>query len=101
MGTLVQMTEYWSLLPGTEGIHYPVKFMPDELETFHGHEEIWFALNTVVNQWRDQIGVNEDGWVSNERYDDAAKRTRQLKDDLTVEMEGDGGYFLVKQWLAI
>lgn len=64
-------------------------FMPDELETFHKHEEIWFALNAVVNQWRDQIGVNEDGWVTNERYDDAVKSARQLKDNLTVEMEGD------------
>ena len=89
MGALVRMTEYWSLLPDTEGIHCPVKFMPDELETFHKHEEIWFALNAVVNQWRDQIGVNEDGWVTNERYDDAVKRARQLKDNLTVEMEGD------------
>lgn len=85
MGVLVRMTEYWSLLPDTEGIHCPVKFMPDELETFHEHEEIWVALNAVVNQWRDQIGVNNDGWVTNERYDGAVKRARQLKDNLTVE----------------
>lgn len=33
--------------------------------------------------------MNDDGWVTNERYDGAVKRARQLKDNLTVEMEGD------------
>ncbi|PGH06237.1 hypothetical protein AJ80_08206 [Polytolypa hystricis UAMH7299] len=39
--------------------------------------------------WRDEIGVNEDGWVSNEGYEDAVRRARQLKNNLTVETEGD------------
>lgn len=89
MGALVRMTEYWSLLPETEGIHCPVKLKADELETFHKHEGIWFALNAVVNQRRDEIGVNEDGWVSNEGYEDAIRRAIRLKDNLTVETEGD------------
>lgn len=89
MGALVRMTEYWSLLPDAKGIDCPVKFDQDELETFHKNEEIWFALNAVVNQWRDQIGVNEEGWVRNEGYEDAVRRARQLRDSLIVEMEGD------------
>lgn len=63
--------------------------MSDELKTFHEHEEIWFALNADVNQWHDQKGVKEDGWVSNERYEDALKGAKQAKDHLAEEMEGD------------
>ncbi|KAK2766230.1 Phosphotransferase enzyme [Arachnomyces sp. PD_36] len=89
MGALVRMTEYWPHLPDTEGIECPVKFKQDELETFHKCEEIWFALNAVVNQWRDQIGINEDGWVNNEGYEDAVRRAGELRDNLVVEMDGD------------
>lgn len=89
MGALVRMTKYWSLLPDTEGIPCPVNFGTDELKTFHKNEEILFALNAVVNQWRDEIGVNEDGWVSNKGYEDAVGRARQLKNNLQMEMEGD------------
>src|SRR5699024_9623018 len=89
MGALVRTTEYWSFLPDTKGIDCPVKFDQGELETFHKNEEIWFALNAVVNQWHDQIGVNEDGWVRNEGYEDAVRRAKQLRDSLIIEMEGD------------
>ncbi|RMJ22773.1 hypothetical protein PHISP_06364 [Aspergillus sp. HF37] len=89
MGALVRMTEYWSLLPDTQGVACPVGFGPDELETFREQEEIWFALNAVVGQWRDEIGVNEDGWVSSEGYEEAVGREGRLRDKLVEEMEGD------------
>lgn len=64
--------------------------MPDELKTFHEQEEIWFGLNMVVEYWQDQTGVGENGWVSNERYDNAVERARQLKGNLIMVAEGDG-----------
>lgn len=89
MGPVVRMAEYRSLLPDTEGLQCFVTFTPDELETFHKSEEIWFALNAVVNQWRDEIGVNEDGWISNEGFEGAVRTATQIKHNLIAEMEGD------------
>ncbi|KMU88826.1 hypothetical protein CIHG_06493 [Coccidioides immitis H538.4] len=91
MGALVRMTEYWSLLPNTKGLNCPVNFEAGDLEEFHKNEEIWFAMNAVVNLWRDKIGVNDDGWVSNEGYADAVKTTKRLKDELLGEMMGGKG----------
>lgn len=78
MGAHIWTTEYWSLLSHTGGVNCPFRFMPDELKTFHEQEEIWFGLNMVVEYWQDQTGVGENGWVSNERYDNAVERARQL-----------------------
>lgn len=66
-------------------------FEAGDLEEFHENEEIWFAMNAVVNLWRDKIGVNDDGWVSNEGYADAVKTSKQLKDELLGEMMGGMG----------
>ena len=32
-----------------------------ELDGGLGQEQMWFSVNSVVNHYRDQIGVNEDG----------------------------------------
>lgn len=83
------MVEYWPHLPDTRGIACPVQFTDAELDGFAEQEQMWFDLNKLVNYWRDEIGVNEDGWVSNDQYEDAVRKTAQLKDSLVEAAEGD------------
>jgi len=84
------MVEYWSYLPDTKGFSCPVQFTDAELDGFRDQEQLWFDLNQVVNHWRDQIGgVSEDGWISNERYDDAVQKVAKLKASLVASAEGD------------
>lgn len=42
-----------------------------------------------MDQWRDEIGVNVDGWVCNDGYGEAVGRDRRLRDKLVEETEGD------------
>ncbi|KAJ5594732.1 kinase-like protein [Penicillium hispanicum] len=88
-GALVRMVEYWPHLPDTRGIACPVEFTDAELDGFAEQEQMWFDLNKLVNYWRDEIGINEEGWVSNDRYEDAVRKTAQLKDSLVEAAEGD------------
>lgn len=88
-GALVRMVGYWPHLPETRGIECPVKFTDAELDGFVEQEQMWFDLNKLVNYWRDEIGINEDGWVSNDRYEEAVRKTAQLKDSLVEAAEGD------------
>lgn len=89
-GTLVRMVEYWPHLPDTEGKHCPVKFSAGELNDFHDEEQTWLNLNKVTSQWYDQVGgVSEEGWVSNERYDETVQRVAELKSALIASAEGD------------
>ncbi|KAB8206652.1 hypothetical protein BDV34DRAFT_212276 [Aspergillus parasiticus] len=87
-GALVRMIEYWPHLPDTRGIKCPVEFTDAELEGFAKQEQMWFYLSKLVNYWRDEIGINEDGWVSNDRYEDAVRKESQLKDSLVEAAEG-------------
>ncbi|PTU23284.1 hypothetical protein P175DRAFT_0515195 [Aspergillus ochraceoroseus IBT 24754] len=81
-GALVRMVGYWSHLPDTRGI-------VSELDGFTEQEQMWFDLNKLVNYWRDEIGINEDGWVSNDRYEDTVRKTTQLKESLVEAADGD------------
>ena len=101
-GALVRMVEYWPHLPDTNGIPCPVQFTEAELNGFLDQEQLWFSLNNVVNHWRDQVGgVNDDGWISHERYDEALQKIEELKASLRASAEGDEEdiYFLEKGWL--
>ncbi|KAJ5146458.1 kinase-like protein [Penicillium bovifimosum] len=88
-GALIRMAQYWPYLE-TKGLSCPVHFTDDETKEFLGQEQQWFELNAVVNLWREQIGgVNEDGWVSNEQYEEAVRKVAELKESLIALGEGD------------
>ncbi|KAB8226421.1 hypothetical protein BDV33DRAFT_226912 [Aspergillus novoparasiticus] len=75
--------------PSTPRIKCPVEFTDAELEVFAKQEQMWFYLSKLVNYWRDEIGINEDGWISNDGYEDAVRKAGQLKDSLVEAAEGD------------
>ncbi|KAK2841602.1 hypothetical protein FQN49_006094 [Arthroderma sp. PD_2] len=89
-GAIARMLEYWPLLPDTKDIVCPVKLEPSELKELEANETMWFGLNTLMNHWREKIGgISEDGWVASNRYDEAVKKTKELKDSLVAAAEGD------------
>ncbi|KAF3895442.1 APH domain-containing protein [Trichophyton interdigitale] len=88
-GALVRMVDYWDQLPETKGIECPVKFDIPDLDEFLKQEEMWLCFNAVVNHWRDELSISEDGWVSNENYEAAMKGVQRLKQDMLNKAEGD------------
>lgn len=73
-GALIRMVQYWPHI-NTNGLPCPVQFTTEEYNRFFEQEKQWFELNAVVNLWREQIGgINDDGWVSNEDYEDAVRK---------------------------
>lgn len=79
-----------------------MQFTDTKLDSFHEQEQLWFNLNKAVNHCRDQISsVNEDGWISNEQYNDAIQKVAELKASLVASAEGDEGdiCLLEKGWL--
>ncbi|KAL4779756.1 kinase-like domain-containing protein [Aspergillus varians] len=100
-GTLVRMVEYWPLLSGTAGIPCPVQFSDAEMDGFAEQEQMWHSLNKLVAQWYDQVGVSEDGWVSNEQYGEAMRKVGGLKASFVELADGDEGelHLLEKGWL--
>ncbi|KAL3496588.1 hypothetical protein BJX62DRAFT_221908 [Aspergillus germanicus] len=89
-GALIRMAEYWPHLPDTAGVSCPVQFSEAELAEFYEQEENLFAVNTVVNYWHDRDGgVTEEGWISNERYDEAIRKIAELKEELIATADGD------------
>ncbi|OOO07690.1 hypothetical protein OAory_01041900 [Aspergillus oryzae] len=88
-GALVRMVRYWPHLPDTRGIECPGEFTDAELKGFAEKGQMLFDLNKLVNYWRDEISINEDGWVSNDLYEDAVRKAAQRKESLVEAAEGD------------
>jgi hypothetical protein len=84
------MAEYWPHLPDTAGVSCPVQFSEAELAEVYEQEENLYAVNTVVNYWHDRVGgVTEEGWISNEGYDEAVRKIAELKEELIATADGD------------
>ncbi|EFR01086.1 phosphotransferase enzyme family protein [Nannizzia gypsea CBS 118893] len=88
-GALIRMADYWDQLPETKGIECPVKFNISEINEFLKQEEMWLCFNAVVNHWRDELCISEDGWVSDGNYESAMKVIQGLKQDMLSKAEGD------------
>lgn len=82
------MVEYWSHLPETKEVACPVQFIDAEMDGFE-QEQLWFDLNKAVEFWQEQVGVSEDGWVSNEDYEETVQRVAELKASLIAIAEDD------------
>lgn len=88
-GALVLMADYWPHLSDI-GIPYPVRFTDAELDGFYEQEQLWFNINKLVDHWREQIEVtSEDGWVSNEHFEEAVRKSAELESSLIATAEGD------------
>ena len=99
-GALIPMVGYWHQLPDTRGIDCPVEFTDAELDGFEEQEKMWFDLNKLVAYWRDEIGINEDGWISNDQYEEAVRKTAQLNNSLIEAAEGDEDIRLLNEgWM--
>lgn len=66
----------------------PVQFIDAEMDGFE-QEQLWFDLNKAVEFWQEQVGVSEDGWVSNEGYEETVQRVAELKASRIAIAEDD------------
>jgi hypothetical protein len=84
------MAEYWPHLPNTADVSCPVQFSEAELAEIYEQEENLFTVNTVVNYWHERVGgLTEEGWISNEGYDEAVRKIAELKEELIATADGD------------
>lgn len=88
---LVRMTEHWPHLPDTKGVSCPVQFTEAEMGGFFEQERLWFDSNKAVKLWQEQVGVSEDGWVSDGGHGGAFQKVTKLKASLIVLAEVDEG----------
>lgn len=93
----MKMCDYWPLLQ-TDVMECPFQFTEAELKE-HSEEPTWFDLTALVNHWRDELGgMNEEGWVRPEMYDQALEKNRALRAKFCSEAEPDEVEQVTKGW---
>lgn len=97
-GALMKMCDYWPLLQ-TDVMECPFQFTEAELKEHSEEEPTWFDLTALVNHWRDELGgMNEEGWVRPEMYDQALEKNRALRAKFRSEAEPDEVEQVTKGW---
>ncbi|KKZ62082.1 hypothetical protein EMCG_03445 [[Emmonsia] crescens] len=87
-GALIRMREFWHLLPADK--ECPISFTEEEVQKHQEDESMWFNLNLLVNNWRDQMGgVSEEGWVRAEAYNQAVEKNKDIKSQCIKEADPD------------
>ncbi|DAA75386.1 TPA_exp: Uncharacterized protein A8136_1783 [Trichophyton benhamiae CBS 112371] len=79
--TLIQMSSYWPGIAAAEmkDTQYPLKYSPEEVKQCLNLDAEQKTANTQMQNLRDAIGINVDGWVSREMYEEATERMAHIK----------------------
>lgn len=82
---LIQIVDHWDLL-GHVGVACPIEFSASERVTHAVDASEWQEAEDGRELMQERIGVEEDGWVSVEEYDDAVARNEELKKEFIGSM---------------
>lgn len=79
--TLVQMSSYWPRIAAADmkDAQYPLKYSPEEAKQCLNIDAEQKTANTHMQDLRDAIGINMDGWVPSEMYEEATERMAHVK----------------------
>lgn len=76
--SLIRIVDRWDAL-GHAGLACPIEFSAAEREVHAVDAAEWQETEDVRVSMQERIGVEEDGWVSVEEYDDAVARNEECK----------------------
>lgn len=81
-GALIRVIENWhrfnEALP--KPVPCPISFSKSEVEAYYEQEPNWFEANFLIEYWKSELGgLNDDGWVRTEMYEDTVKKSLELK----------------------
>lgn len=67
-----------------EHVEFPMEFSEQEVRETMENEPVWCKLNTVVDRWRDELGVlSEEGWVPVDKHDAVVVRNESLRAEVS------------------
>jgi hypothetical protein len=81
---LIRAVKNWSVLTANKDDNIPacpIYFSDEEVEQCLRIEAEQSHIDVQMEKIRDRIGVNTDGWTSNERYMDACKENEHVKSE--------------------
>ncbi|EFR05309.1 hypothetical protein MGYG_08320 [Nannizzia gypsea CBS 118893] len=101
-GALIRIKENWDCfnerLP--EPIPCPISFPESEITGYYEQEQTWFEMNLLVEHWKSELqGVNDDGWVRAEAYDEAVQKNAEIKQGLLNDSDTEEErQYVLQQW---
>ncbi|EFR01039.1 serine/threonine protein kinase [Nannizzia gypsea CBS 118893] len=79
--TLINMASYWPGIASADmkDTQYPLQYSPEEAKKCLDIDAEQKTANSQMQNIRDAVGINVDGWVPNEMYEEATERMANIK----------------------
>jgi hypothetical protein len=82
---LLDVVEHWGEFSGD--IPCPLKYCTTEVEHWKEEEKEWSEASDSLESFRQELGINEEGWIPSEFYGDRFQRNQELRWKITETAE--------------
>lgn len=98
---LIRAVLNWSVLTTSNNNSPPIcsiDFSDEEVAKCLSMESEQYHIDVQMEKVRDRIGVNIDGWTSNERYEDALEENKSVKAEAVVSLDPASRKEFLENW---
>lgn len=85
---LIDATQNWQILPG-EGVSCPIAFDNEDIQRTLALDQVQREVDETMEAIQNMVGFGSEGWVDNEHYEGAVKRSEKLKRDVLAGAESE------------
>jgi hypothetical protein len=93
---LLDVVEHWGEFSGD--IPCPLKYRTTQVEHWKEEEKEWSDANDSLEAFRQGLGINEEGWIPSEFYEDSFQRNQELRWKITETADAELQKEMWKAW---
>ena len=86
-GALINITQLWQHLTDDSSLPCPVRFTDDEIDQNNKEKAEWDEACSDLSDLRDMLGLDEQGWVTVEMFEEAVKENEKLRKELVLQAD--------------
>ena len=84
---LIRVTQVWEHLVESSELVCPIGFTNDEVNKNEKEKAEWDEACSDLNDLRDMLGINEEGWVPVEMFQETVTENQRLRKELVLQAE--------------
>ena len=95
---LIRVTQVWEHLVESSDLSCPVRFTNDKVNQNDKEKEEWDEACSDLCDLRDMLGIDEQGWVTVDMYQETVKENLSLRKELVIQADESERYETWKSW---
>jgi hypothetical protein len=94
-GALLDILDHWKEFSSDE---FPLEFFTETISRWRDEEKEWLEASDSLSAFRQDLGINEEGWVPAEYYAESFQRNQELRRAITETADVEFRKKIWKVW---